>query len=457
MTGKLVDRRSVLGQAAAATYALAAAKWALAVSAAQRRRGSPRPAGPAGIVFSPNTVKTEAKRLSDQPFSKPTMELPKPFDKLSYDQYRDIRFRPEKAIWKDDHLDFQVQPFAMGWLYDMPVDLWTVDDGTATRLVADSKLFSFGPLIGPGPDAAPYGFSGFRIHGPINRADYFDEYAVFQGASYLRAVGRDEGYGASARGLALNTARPGGEEFPFFRSFWLEKPKPGATEIVVHALLDSQSTTGAYRFVIAPGEITTMDVEAILYPRTALQHVGIAPLTSMFLHGQASQRSSNDFRPAVHDSEGLAMVNGSGERIWRPLNNPKTLQVSAFMDKSPKGFGLLAARPLFQQFRRSRSALRAASERLGRTQGIVGRRVRRAHRNTGGRRNSRQRRRLLETCGGSRRRWSARFCLQAVLGRGRSAGVVRCARSQDPDRRVEKTAYRSIRHRSDRSVGQRCS
>ncbi|HXE02675.1 MAG TPA: glucan biosynthesis protein G [Hyphomicrobium sp.] len=350
MTGKLLDRRSVLGQAAAATYALAAAKWALAVSAAQAEGESPRPAGPAGIVFSPNTVKTEAKRLSDQPFSKPAMELPKPFDKLSYDQYRDIRFRPEKAIWKDDHLDFQVQPFAMGWLYDMPVDLWTVENGTATRLIADSRLFSFGPLIGPGPDAAPYGFSGFRIHGPINRADYFDEYAVFQGASYLRAVGRDEGYGASARGLALNTARPGGEEFPFFRSFWLEKPKPGATEIVVHALLDSQSTTGAYRFVIAPGEITTMDVEAILYPRTALQHVGIAPLTSMFLHGQGSQRSSNDFRPAVHDSEGLAMVNGSGERIWRPLNNPKTLQVSAFMDKSPMGFGFWQRDRSFSNF-----------------------------------------------------------------------------------------------------------
>ena len=295
------------------------------------------------------------------------MELPKPFDKLSYDQYRDIRFRPEKAIWKDDHLDFQVQPFAMGWLYDMPVDLWIVDDGAATRLVADSKLFSFGPLIGPGPEAAPYGFSGFRIHGPINRADYFDEYAVFQGASYLRAVGRDEGYGASARGLALNTARPGGEEFPFFRSFWLEKPPPGATEIVVHALLDSQSTTGAYRFVIAPGEVTTMDVEATLYPRIALQHVGIAPLTSMFLHGQSSQRSSNDFRPAVHDSEGLAMVNGSGERVWRPLNNPKTLQVSAFMDKSPKGFGFWQRDRSFSNFEDLEGALRASSERLGRT------------------------------------------------------------------------------------------
>jgi glucans biosynthesis protein len=347
MTGKLVDRRSILGQAAAASYAFAAAKVALSASVA---RADDENSAPPGIVFKRNTVKAEAKRLADQPFSKPTLELPPPFNKLSYDQYRDIRFRPEKAIWKGDNLNFQIQLFAMGWLYDMPVDLWLVDGGSATRLVADSNLFSFGPLIGPGPEAAPYGFSGFRIHGPINRADYFDEYAVFQGASYFRGIGRNQGYGASARGLAINVGRPGGEEFPFFRSFWIEKPEPGATEIVVHALLDSQSTTGAYRFVIAPGETTTMDVEATLYPRTALQHVGIAPLTSMFLHGAASERPSRDFRPSVHDSEGLAIVRGTGERVWRPLTNPKTLQISAFMDKNLKGFGLWQRDRSFENF-----------------------------------------------------------------------------------------------------------
>ena len=327
----------MLGQAAAGTIALAVARIALAASRANADESAS--AAP-GSPFSATIVDAEAKRLADQPFSKPTLELPEPFNKLSYDQYRDIRFRPEKAVWKGQHIDFEVQPFAMGWLYDMPVDLWIVEDGLATRLVADSKLFTFGPSIGPGPEAAPYGFSGFRIHGPINRADYFDEYAVFQGASYLRAVGRGEGYGASARGLALNTARPGGEEFPFFRKFWIEKPKPTATEIVVHALLDSQSTTGAYRFTIEPGETTVMDVAATLYPRTVLSYVGIAPLTSMFLHGQAGQRRMNDFRPAVHDSEGLAMVSGRSERLWRPLNNPRTLQISAFMDTDPKGFGL---------------------------------------------------------------------------------------------------------------------
>jgi len=328
------------------TFALAAAKLAFAATAAEA-------AGEASAQLTPfnaTNVNAEAKRLADQPFSKPSLDLPAPFNKLSYDQYRDIRFRPEKAIWKDEHLGFEVQPFAMGWLYDMPVDLWVVDKGSASRLVADSKLFSFGPLIGPGPDAAPYGFSGFRIHSPINRSDYFDEYVVFQGASYLRAVGRGEGYGASARGLALDTARPGGEEFPFFRTFWLEKPKPGATQITIHALLDSQSTTGAYRFVIEPGQTTVMDVSATLYPRTTLPHVGIAPLTSMFLHANTGRRRQADFRPEVHDSDGLAMINGNDERLWRPLSNPKTLQVSAFMDKDPRGFGLWQRDRSFQSY-----------------------------------------------------------------------------------------------------------
>src|SRR5262249_5626926 len=159
-----------------------------------------------------------------------------------------------------------------------PVEVWLVDNSTAKRLVADQKLFSFGPLVGQVDAAAPYGFSGFRVHGPINRPDYFDEYLVFQGASYFPAVGRHAGYGPSARGLAVDSAQPGGEEFPIFRSFWVETPKPGARTLVIHALLDSQSTTGAYRFEVEAGEATVIDVEATLYPRRKLSHIGLAPL-----------------------------------------------------------------------------------------------------------------------------------------------------------------------------------
>lgn len=345
MTNDKIDRRSVLGASASLAAALAFTRQ-LAISSAYAQTAQPAPAPappaapPAAPHFSAETVIEAAKTLATTDFAKPTVELPAPFNKLSYDQYRDIRFRTDQAIWRGDKLDFELQLFPMGWLYETPVDMYVVENGEARKLVADGKLFALGPLIGEGPESAPFGFSGFRIHGPINRADYFDEYIVFQGASYLRAVGRGQNYGASARGLAINTARPGGEEFPMFRTFWIEKPNAGTPEIKVHALLDSPSTTGAYKFVIHPGDATVMDIEATLYPRKGAPHVGIAPLTSMFLHGPADPRPSLDFRPEVHDSEGLAIWNGSGELIWRPLVNPKTLQISAFMDKDPKGFGL---------------------------------------------------------------------------------------------------------------------
>lgn len=338
-----VDRRAVLGQAFGCAAAITLARGVASEAFAQAPEG---PANP----FTAATVKDLARKLSGSDFAKPVMELPEPFNKLSYDQYRDIRFKPEQAIWHADKLDAQIQLFPMGWLYDMPVDIWLVQDGAATKLKADNTLFALGPLVGAGPNEAPFGFSGFRIHGPLNRADYFDEYVVFQGASYLRAVGRGENYGASARGLAINTARPGGEEFPFFRAFWIEKPTPGMPGVVVHALLDSPSVTGAYRFAIEAGEDTVMDVELTLYPRKSIPHIGLAPLTSMFLHGPGSPRRLSDFRPSVHDSDGLAVYNGGGERLWRPLINHKTLQISAFVDKDPKGFGLAQRQRNFHAF-----------------------------------------------------------------------------------------------------------
>jgi|CXWK01.1.fsa_nt_gi glucans biosynthesis protein len=351
MTLSSLDRRMVMRQGLALASALTlVSEWGAAAAVAGEATEAPKEPSPPPFTF--DAVKAQAKTLSETEFSKPAIELPEPFNKLGYDQYRDIRYRSDQAIWKGDKADFEIQLFPMGWLYDMPVDIWVVDQalGQVNKLSADGRLFTLGPLVGPGPEAAPFGFSGFRIHAPINRADYFDEFVVFQGASYLRGVGRGQAYGSSARGLAINTARPGGEEFPFFRTFWLEKPKAGATSITVFALLDSPSTTGAYRFTIQPGEATVMDVDVTLYPRKALEHVGLAPLTSMFLHGPADQRMWSDFRPAVHDSEGLAMLTGSGERLWRPLTNPKTLQTSAFMDKDPKGFGLSQRDRSFQNY-----------------------------------------------------------------------------------------------------------
>ena len=155
--------------------------------------------------------------------------------------------------------------------------------------------------------------------------------------------------GSPHAGLAIDTGQPSGEEFPMFRAFWVRKPEPTATTIVVEALLDSPSVTGAYKFSIKPGDDTQMDVELILFPRKDMEHVGIAPMTSMFLLNSLS-RPVEDFRPAVHDSDGLMMQTGAGEWLWRPLSNHKTLQVSAFIDTSPRGFGLMQRKRDYRDF-----------------------------------------------------------------------------------------------------------
>jgi glucans biosynthesis protein len=288
--------------------------------------------------FAPDFVERLAQELAKTEFAKPAVDVPASFNALTAEQYRAIRFRDDRAIWGGESAGYELRLLPMGWIFDAPVEIWLVEEGQARRLVAGEEYFSLGGL--EAESGAPFGFSGFSIHAPIKRADALDEFAAFQGATYFRAVGRAELYGLSARGLAVETARPGGEEFPLFRAFWIERPAGTDAGIVVHALLDSVSTSGAYRFHIVPGATTAIDVELVLFPRRALTHVGIAPLTSMFLHGSAHNRRQGDVRPAVHDSEGLVILNGNGEHIWRPLTNPRMLQTSAFLDRNPRGFGL---------------------------------------------------------------------------------------------------------------------
>jgi glucans biosynthesis protein len=185
------------------------------------------------------------------------------------------------------------------------------------------------------------GFAGFRLHAPLNRPDRLDEFVVFLGASYFRAVGRNQRYGISARGVAIDTGLPKEEEFPAFRRFWLERPAPGADELVVHGLLDGPSLTGAYTFRVRSGATTVMDVETVLFARQRIELLGIAPLTSMFLFGPNDRRGVDDFRPGVHDSDGLQIWSSSGEWLWRPLVNPEELRLSLFSSTDPKGFGLM--------------------------------------------------------------------------------------------------------------------
>src|SRR6202034_4338273 len=190
-------------------------------------------------------------------------------------------------------------------------------------------------------DKVSFPLSGFRIRSRINSKKVWDEFLVFQGASYFRAVAQNLLYGLSPRGLAINTAEPSGEEFPVFTHFWIEQPGKHANSVVIFALLESESVTGAYRFTVQPGAETLTDVDLTLFPRAEIRVAGIAPLTSMFLFDETNRGRLDDYRPEVHDSDGLLIAAASGEQIFRPLANPIKLQVSTFTTQQPKGFGLV--------------------------------------------------------------------------------------------------------------------
>jgi len=263
---------------------------------------------------------------------------------LTYDQYRDIRFDPAKAMWGDADLPFRAMFFHPGYLFREPVAINEFTDSHRQRVRLSESFFNYGPLVKKhGELPADGGFAGFRLHAPLNDAAVFDELVVFQGASYWRALGKGQRYGISARGVAIDTGAEGvPEEFPLFREFWLKKPEPGDDRAVIFALLDGPSYSGAYEFSVIPGEDTVMAVKAVLFTRKEVKRLGIAPMSSMFWFGENSRRRFDDFRPEVHDSDGLAIRMGSGERIWRPISNDTgNLEFSFFnMDKC-EGFGLL--------------------------------------------------------------------------------------------------------------------
>ncbi|MEM1374725.1 MAG: glucan biosynthesis protein G [Pseudomonadota bacterium] len=320
----------------------------LAAFAALPARGEELPLSPA-TPFHADHVSKLAEALARRAYT-PRPEVNPAWTGITYDDYVSIWFDERHAIWQGTEAPLRVDLFLTALYYRHAVGLSVVEDGNARDVLFDLGAFDRTDRFPDLPVDDTVGFSGFRLRGEVETPGIHQEFAVFQGASYFRAIGKGDIYGLSARGLAIDTAEPSGEEFPDFTRFWIERPAAGARSFVVHALLESPSCTGAYRFEIALGEILAMDVEAQVFPRRALRHVGLAPLTSMFQYDQTNRERFSDFRPAVHDNDGLLIVNGADETIWRPLANPKTLQISAFRDRDPKGFGLMQRARAFSDF-----------------------------------------------------------------------------------------------------------
>ncbi|WP_068117609.1 glucan biosynthesis protein [Tropicimonas marinistellae] len=303
-------------------------------------------------TFSFDWLTARMQNAASEAFSAPE-QLHGFLAELDYDAYQRIRFRPEKARWQEQDVAFRLHAFHPGWLFKEPVKIYEVEGDQARPMTFTTADFEYDDelLAESVPENADMpGVAGFRLHTPLNRADIFDELVVFQGASYFRALGRNNSYGLSARGLAVNTGMPEGEEFPRFSEVWVRRPMAGDRSVTLFAALDSPSVTGAYRFVITPGDATSMEVTARLFLRKDIKQIGVAPLTSMFLFSGADMGAFDDYRAAVHDSEALVVNSGAGETFFRPLNNPPELASSYFGAMNPKSFGLVQRSRSFEHY-----------------------------------------------------------------------------------------------------------
>jgi glucans biosynthesis protein len=291
-------------------------------------------------AFDFDDVAELAQLQARQAYRSSSRKAPAQLQALSYDQYRDIRFRPDRAVWRAEKLPFELMFFHLGKFQKESVRIDEINADGTRHLPYRASDFDFGKNKLSPQSWGDLGFGGFRAHYPLNGSAYKDELVVFLGASYFRALGAGQRYGLSARGLAIDTVGGQGEEFPAFTRFWVVKPAPDATTLTIYALLDSPRATGAYRFDVHPGAETVMDVRSRIFLRASVATLGIAPLTSMFFFGE-NQPHHTDFRPEVHDSDGLMVATGDGEWIWRPLLNPRQTLTTSFSMQTLRGFGLM--------------------------------------------------------------------------------------------------------------------
>lgn len=344
VTSSFLTRRTLFAQTFAAAM-LAACRGA----AQTEPESSPEPEAE-GTPFSFDWLADRQRESAGREWVPPPV-LDEEVSGLDYDAYRQIQFRPDHARWSGPKSRVVLHGYHPGWLFDRPVRLNEIVDGTARPMRFTGGDFRYGENVAQRfPDDFEFpGVAGFRLNAPVNSPDRFDEVVSFLGASYFRALGKGNVYGLSARGLALNTAIGGEEEFPFFSEFWIERPEPGTSHVVFYAALESPSVAGAYRFAITPGETTTIDVEQRLFFRNDVRQLGIAPLTSMFLFAPNDVGPFHDYRERVHDSEAL-IVDTSDHRFFRPLSNPETLANSYVGANAPTAFGLVQRNRAFEDY-----------------------------------------------------------------------------------------------------------
>jgi glucans biosynthesis protein len=345
MTRTLIPRRSFV-RAAAATSVLSPLLFrALAHAKPDNLRfGQP-------FAFSFDALIERARKLAATPYKEPYRPAPELVSRIDYDVHGKIRWRPEAALFVDQPNGYPVTFFHLGQFFQKSVKMHELRSGQAREIVYSPEYFQMPPDSIARKLPKDSGFAGFRLHESRARSDWkTQDWVAFLGASYVRAIGSLGQYGLSARGIAVNTTAKSAEEFPDFIEFYLEPAASERDPVLVYALLDGPSLSGAFRFACQRTGGVLMEVDSALFLRRDIQQLGVAPLTSMYWFSEHDRSYRIDWRPEVHDSDGLALWNGRGERIFRPLNDPARVVTSSFYDKSPKGFGLLQRDRVYEHY-----------------------------------------------------------------------------------------------------------
>lgn len=302
------------------------------------------------LAFEFGEVVNKAKALAEGKYQPPP-EVPDFLRDLDYQSYQAIRFNPDASLWREGRSRFQVMMVPPGKFYTHTVQLNEINADGVVPIPFDKSVYTIADAELAKRIPANLGHAGFKLTYPLGEGTEQNQFLVFAGASYFRGVAEGNRFGLSARGIAVDTGLPSGEEFPSFVEFWIERPGGGSNQMRVYGLLNGPSVSGAYRFDIHPGATTRIDVTAELFFRESVEQPGLAPLTSMFYYGENTQRPAGEWRPQVHDSDGLLIHDrASKEWLWRPLVNPSRLSLSYMQVKSLGGFGLLQRDTAFHEF-----------------------------------------------------------------------------------------------------------
>lgn len=306
--------------------------------------------GPA-LPFSFDALAERAAALAKKPHVPPPRATPAIVQQIDYEAWGQIRYRPEAALAAQGPGLYPATFFHVGQFFQKSVKMHAVENGQAREILYSSDYFSMPKDSVARKLPEKTGFAGFRLQESRNREDWrTQDWIAYLGASYFRAIGALNQYGLSARGVIVDSAEPTPEEFPDFTEFYIEEAVKEGDPVMIYALLDGPSLTGAYRFATRRGEGVVQDIDVALFLRKDVTRLGLAPLTSMYWFSETEKRRLEDWRPEVHDSDGLAVWTGAGERLWRPLVNQPYAVTSSFVDQGPKGFGLLQRDRVFENY-----------------------------------------------------------------------------------------------------------